>query len=91
MTDEERMAAVQEYLDGKGTLPEIAKKYSISYSVYRRLVLRAKSEGIEAIKISSTKKNIRMRSRKWRSVIICPEKEVRMKYVKSIKLVADIF
>ena len=56
LTDEERMSAVQEYLDGKGTLPGIAQKYGVSYSEFRRLVLRAKSEGIESIKISTSLK-----------------------------------
>lgn len=32
LTDEERMSAVQEYLDGKGTLPGIAQKYGVSYT-----------------------------------------------------------
>lgn len=54
LSDEERIAAVQEYLDGKGTLPGIAQKYGISYSEFRRLVIRAKSEGIESIKIRTS-------------------------------------
>ena len=56
ITDEERMAAVQEYLNGEGSYHSLAKKYGIAYERFRQLVIRAKTEGIESIKISHTNK-----------------------------------
>ena len=56
ITDEERMAAVQEYLNGEGSYRSIAKKYGIDYEQFRQLVIRAQAEGIESIKISHTNK-----------------------------------
>lgn len=56
LTDEERIAAVQEYLEGKGSYRAIAKKYGINRERFRQLVIRAQAEGIESIKISHTNK-----------------------------------
>ena len=56
LTDEERIAAVQEYLDGKGSYRAIAKKYGINHERFRQLVIRAQAEGIESIKISQNNK-----------------------------------
>lgn len=51
LTDEEQMAAVREYLEGKGCYAAIAKKYEISCGRFRELVVRAKTDGIESVKI----------------------------------------
>lgn len=51
LTDEERIAAVQEYLDGKGSYAAIARKYGINHERLRQIVIRAKTDGIEAVKI----------------------------------------
>ena len=56
ITDEERISAVQEYLNGEGSYHSIAKKYGIVYERFRQLVIRAQTEGIESIKISHTNK-----------------------------------
>ena len=56
LTDEERIAAVQEYLKGEGSYHSIAKKYGIVYERFRQLVIRAQAEGIESIKNSHTNK-----------------------------------
>lgn len=56
LTDEERITAVQEYLNGNGSYNSIAKKYGINYERFRQMVIRAKAEGIEAVKISRTNK-----------------------------------
>ena len=56
ITDEKRMAAVQEYLNGEGSYRSIAKKYGIAHERFRQLVIRAQTEGIESIKISHTNK-----------------------------------
>lgn len=46
LTSEERVAAVQEYLDGKGGYKAIARKYNIGATTMKRMVCRAKTEGI---------------------------------------------
>ncbi len=46
LTDEERIAAVQEYLDGKGSYRAIAKKYGINRERFRQLFIRALAEGM---------------------------------------------
>ncbi len=51
LMDEERIAAVREYLDGKGSYATIAEKYGISCGRFRELVVRAKTDGIESVKI----------------------------------------
>ncbi len=51
LTDEERMAAVQEYLDGKGSTKAIAKKYGINRERFRQMVITAKINGIEAVRV----------------------------------------
>ena len=56
ITDEERMSAVQEYINGEGSYCSIARKYGIAYERFRQLVIRAQAEGIESIKISQTNK-----------------------------------
>ena len=56
LTDEERIAAVQEYLDGKGSCGSIAKKYGISLQTLRQKVVYAKTNGIESIRISHRNK-----------------------------------
>ena len=50
LTDEERMAAVQEYLEGKGSYITIANKYNIGSTRLKDLVCAAKEKGIESIK-----------------------------------------
>ena len=56
LTDKERIAAVQEYLEGKGSYAAIAKRYGINHERFRQMVIRAKTEGIEAVRISSRNK-----------------------------------
>ena len=56
LTDEERMQAVQEYLDGKGSYNAIAKKYGISHETFRQMVIFAKTDGIGSIRVSHTNK-----------------------------------
>ena len=56
VTDEERIEAVQEYLNGEGSYHSIAKKYGINYERFRQLVIRAQTEGIESVKIRHTQK-----------------------------------
>ena len=56
LTDEERIAAVQEYIDGKGSYEGIAKKYGIVPETLRRKVIYAKTNGIESIRSSHTNK-----------------------------------
>lgn len=53
-TDEERIAAVQEYLNGNGSIHSIAKKYGFIYERFRKLIIRAQTEGIEAVKAQHT-------------------------------------
>ena len=55
-TDEELTEAVQEYLNGKGSYYSIAQKYKIDYEQFRRLVIRAQTEGIESVKKRHTLK-----------------------------------
>lgn len=50
ITDEERMQAVQEYIEGKGGYKAIAYKYGITYQTLQKMVARGKTEGIEAIR-----------------------------------------
>jgi transposase len=56
LSDEEIIEAVQEYLEGKGSYRSIARKYGINYERFRQLAIRAKTEGIEAVKTRSTNK-----------------------------------
>jgi transposase len=56
LTNEERIAAVQEYQDGKGSYRAIGEKYGVSDYVIRTLVNRAKSDGIDFVKVSRTNK-----------------------------------
>lgn len=56
LTDEECIAVVREYQDGKGGYSTISKKYEVSEYAIRNLVNRAKSEGIDFIKSTRTNK-----------------------------------
>ena len=56
LTDEERIGAVQEYLDGKGSYGSIAKKYGIALQTLRQKVIYAKTNGIESIRSSHRNK-----------------------------------
>ena len=49
LTDEERMAAVQEYFKGEGSYAAIAEKYKISAVRLQDLVCAAKEKGIDSI------------------------------------------
>ena len=46
LSDEERIAAVQEYLDGKGSFRSLAMKYFVSYTCIKEWVERAKAQGM---------------------------------------------
>lgn len=50
LTDEERMQAVQEYIEGKGNYRAIAAKYGITYQTLQIMVAQAKAGGIEAVR-----------------------------------------
>ena len=56
LTDEERISAVQEYLNGEGSYRSIARKYGVDHKLLRVLVGRAQTEGIESIKIRHSNK-----------------------------------
>ena len=56
LTDEECIAVVQEYQDGKGGYSAIGEKYGVSVYAIRNLVNRAKADGIDFIKSSRTNK-----------------------------------
>ena len=56
LTDEERIAAVKEYLDGKGNIAEIAREHRISSTTFIQLVKRAQSEGLDSIRLSTHNK-----------------------------------
>lgn len=58
LSDKKRIKAVQEYLDRKGSYFTIAKKYGVSKNTIGGLVNRAKSEGINAIRISKKIRNM---------------------------------
>ena len=42
LSDEERIAAVQEYLDGKGSFRSFAMKYGVSYTCIKEWVKEQK-------------------------------------------------
>lgn len=63
LSDEERIEAVQEYLEGKGSYRSIARKYGINYERFRQLAIRAKTEGIEAVKTRSTNKKYQVETK----------------------------
>jgi len=56
LTDEERIAVVQEYIDERGSYEEIAKKHEIALETLRQKVIYAKTNGIESIRSSHTNK-----------------------------------
>ena len=56
LTDEECIAAVQDYRGGKGSYRTIARKYGVSEYAIRTLVNRVKADGIDFITTSRTNK-----------------------------------
>ena len=54
ITDEERIAAVQEVLNGNGGCKQIAPKYGINHATLRQYVRIAKTEGINAVKVQKS-------------------------------------
>ena len=54
LTDEERIAAVQDVLNGNGGCKQIAPKYGINHETLRAYVRIAKTEGIDAVKESGS-------------------------------------
>ena len=56
LTDEERIMAVQEYLNGEGSYNSISRKYGIANERFRQLVIRAQAEGIDSVKIRDKNK-----------------------------------
>lgn len=56
LTNEQRISAVEEYLKGKSGSTIIAKKYGIHRSTLMEYVRRAKSEGIDCLRVSSKNK-----------------------------------
>ena len=54
LTDEERIAAVQDVLNGNGGCKQIAPKYGINHETLRKYVRIAQTEGIDAVKISGS-------------------------------------
>ena len=55
LTDEQRIRAVKEYLEGEGSYERIAKKNGIAIITFRNYVRRAKAEGID--KLCNSRKN----------------------------------
>ena len=49
LTDEERVAAVQEYQDGKGSFKAIGDKYGVTAYTVRSLVNRANAGGMDFV------------------------------------------
>ena len=56
LTDEERVAAVQEYQDGKGSFKAIGDKYGVTAYAVRSLVNRANAGGMDFVKRSRNNK-----------------------------------
>ena len=54
LTDEERIAAVQDVLNGNGGCKQIAPKYGINHETLRQYVSIAKTEGIDAVKVQKS-------------------------------------
>ena len=54
LTDEERIAAVQDVLNGNGGCKQIALKYGINHETLRQYVRIAKTEGIDAVKVQKS-------------------------------------
>ena len=50
LTDEERIAIVLEYQEGKSSYNGLAKKYGIDCETCRQMIIRAGNEGIDALK-----------------------------------------
>lgn len=53
LTNKQRISAVEEYMKGEGSYGSIAKKYGINKTTLQDYVRRAKSEGIDELRISS--------------------------------------
>lgn len=56
LTSEQRIKAVEEYLNGKSSYVSIARKYGIDESTFREYVRRARTEGIEGLRVSGKNK-----------------------------------
>ena len=54
LTDEERIAAVQDVLNGNGGCKQIAPKYGMNHETLRQYVRIAKTEGIDAVKVQKS-------------------------------------
>ena len=57
LTNEERIQAVQEYFNGKGGYKSISERYNIGQTSLKRMINKAKSEGIESVAISRTNRH----------------------------------
>ncbi len=57
LTDEERIAAVQDVQNGNGGCKQIAPKYGINHETLRAYVRIAKTEEIDAVKESGSNRN----------------------------------
>lgn len=55
-TEEQRIKAVEEYINGEGSYEKIAKKYGMGTTTLQDYVRRAKAEGIDKLHISSKNK-----------------------------------
>ncbi len=53
LTNKQRIKAVEEYLKGEGSYGSIARKYGIGKTTFRNYVRRARSEGIDVLRIGS--------------------------------------
>ena len=56
LTDEERISAVQDVLNGEGGCKQIAPKYGINHATLREYVRLAQTEGIDAVKGTKSKR-----------------------------------
>lgn len=56
LTDEERIAAVQDVLNGNGGCKQITPKYGINHETLRSYVRLAQTEGIDAVKVQKSKR-----------------------------------
>ena len=56
LTKEERIAAVTEYLEGKGSYNGIAQKYGIGKKTLIEMVIRAQNDGIDSLMRTDRKK-----------------------------------
>lgn len=56
LTNEQRISTVEEYLNGKNSSTNIAKKYGIHESTFMEYVRRAKAEGVDSLRVGSKNK-----------------------------------